>query len=96
MVAALLILVQITSFADVGALAGGAVSAAEPGPAGGGARRLRARRLHHGLSRPVAVGVALDWFGGAASVAGWRAAFVTIALGSAVAACAVRRASAEV
>ncbi|HKS89107.1 MAG TPA: hypothetical protein VJR70_06675, partial [Stellaceae bacterium] len=46
-----------------------------------------------GFLGPVAVGIAVDWFGGAASAAGWRAAFVTIALGSTAAACAVRRAN---
>ncbi len=94
-VAALLILVQITSFADVGALAGGAVSAADPARRGAALAVYALAGYTTGFLGPVAVGVALDWFGGAASVAGWRAAFVTIALGSAVAACAVRRASAE-
>jgi len=45
-----------------------------------------------GFLGPVAVGNALDWFGGAASVYGWRAGYLVIAIGSAVAAWAVWRA----
>jgi MFS family permease len=91
----LLILVQITSFADVGALAGGAVAAADPARRGAALAIYALAGYATGFLGPVAVGLALDWFGGAGSVAGWRAAFVTIALGSAVAACAVRRAPAR-
>ncbi|MGH7047762.1 MAG: MFS transporter [Stellaceae bacterium] len=91
-VMALLILVQITSFADVGALAGGAVSAADPARRGAALALYALAGYATGFLSPVAVGLALDWFGGAASVAGWRAAFVTIAIGSAACACAVRRA----
>jgi MFS family permease len=94
-VMALLILVQITSFADVGALAGGAVSAADPARRGAALAIYALAGYATGFLGPVAVGLALDWFGGAASVAGWRAAFVTIAFGSAAAACAVRRAPAR-
>lgn len=92
-VMALLILVQVTSFADVGALAGGAVAAADPARRGAALAVYALAGYATGFLGPVAVGLALDRFGGAASRAGWRAAFVTIALGSAAAACAVRRAS---
>jgi MFS family permease len=95
LVTALLVLVQITSFADVGALAGGAVAAADPARRGAGLALYALAGYATGFLGPVAVGIALDWFGGAASTAGWRAAFVTIALGSAAAACAVRRAPAR-
>lgn len=94
-VTALLVLVQITSFADVGALAGGAVAAADPARRGAGLALYALAGYATGFLGPVAVGIALDWFGGAASAAGWRAAFVTIAFGSAAAACAVRRAPAR-
>ena len=39
---------------------------------------------------PVAVGVALDAFGGAGNPTGWAAAFVTMALGSTAASWAMR------
>ncbi|HZT87833.1 MAG TPA: MFS transporter [Stellaceae bacterium] len=90
LVMGLLILVQITSFADVGALAGGAVLAADPARRGSALAIYALAGYATGFLGPVAVGLALDWFGGAGSVAGWRAAFVTIALGSTVAVCAVR------
>ncbi len=94
-VMALLVLVQITSFADVGALAGGAVAAADPARRGAALALYALAGYATGFLGPVAAGLVLDWFGGAASAAGWRAAFVTIALGSAAAACAVRRAPAR-
>ena len=90
----LLILVQVTSFADVGALAGGAVAAADPARRGTALALYALAGYATGFLGPVAVGIVLDWFGGAASPRGWSAAFVTIALGSAVAAFAVRRAPA--
>lgn len=88
----LLILVQITSFADVGALAGGAVAAADPTQRGAALALYAIAGFTTGFLGPVAVGHALDWFGGANSPSGWRAGFLVIALGSAVAACAVARA----
>jgi MFS family permease len=91
-VTALLILVQITSFADVGALAGGAVAASDPARRGAALALYALAGYATGFLGPVAAGLALDWFGGATSPAGWRAAFVTIALGSAAAALAARRA----
>lgn len=88
----LLILVQITSFADVGALAGGAVAAADPAQRGAALALYALAGFTTGFLGPVAVGSALDWFGGAASAAGWVAGFAVIAIGSAAAACAVWRA----
>jgi predicted MFS family arabinose efflux permease len=88
----LLILVQITSFADVGALAGGAVAAADPAQRGAALALYALAGFTTGFLGPVAVGSALDWFGGAATPAGWTAGFALIALGSAVAAWAVWRA----
>jgi MFS family permease len=86
----LLVLVQITSFADVGALAGGAVGAADPARRGAALAVYALAGYATGFLGPVAVGAALDLFGGAASPAGWRAGFVTIALGSTAAAAAIR------
>lgn len=91
-VMALLILVQITSFADVGALAGGAVAAADPLRRGSALALYALAGYGTGFVGPVAVGLALDRFGGAASPRGWSAAFLVIAFGSAAAAWAVGRA----
>jgi MFS family permease len=88
----LLVLVQITSFADVGALAGGAVAAADPAQRGAALALYALSGFTTGFLGPVAVGTVLDWFGGAASVSGWRAGYLVIAIGSAVAAWAVWRA----
>jgi MFS family permease len=88
----LLMLVQITSFADVGALAGGAVAAADPAQRGAALALYALSGFTTGFLGPVAVGTVLDWFGGVASVSGWRAGYLVIAMGSAVAAWAVWRA----
>ena len=88
----LLILVQITSFADVGALAGGAVAAADPAQRGAALALYALAGFTTGFLGPVAVGIAIDWFGGAASASAWMMGFIAISLGSAVAAWAVWRA----
>jgi predicted MFS family arabinose efflux permease len=88
----LLILVQITSFADVGALAGGVVGAADPAQRGAALALYALAGFTTGFLGPVAVGNALDWFGGAASASGWMVSFILIAIGSAAAAWAVWRA----
>jgi predicted MFS family arabinose efflux permease len=85
----LLVFVQITSFADVGALAGGAVAAADPAQRGAALALYALAGFTTGFLAPVVVGMALDWFGGAASASGWTAGFVVIALGSAAAALTV-------
>jgi len=82
----LVVLVQITSFADVGALAGGAVAAADP------AQRGAALALY--ALAGFTTGTVLDRFGGVASASGWTAGYLVIALGSAFAAWAVWRAPA--
>jgi MFS family permease len=88
----LLILVQITSFADVGALAGGAVAAADPAQRGAALALYALAGFTTGFLGPVVVGNTLDWFGGATSASGWMAGYFVIAVGSAVAAWAVWRA----
>ena len=88
----LLILVQITSFADVGALAGGAVAAADPAQRGAALALYALAGFTTGFLGPVAVGNALDWFGGATTASGWMAGYAVIAIGSAAAAWAVWRA----
>jgi MFS family permease len=89
-VLSLLILVQITSFADVGALAGGAIAAADPARRGAALALYALVGFASGFAGPVVVGSMIDWFGGSRSVAGWEAAFAVMAVGSAVAAAAVR------
>ena len=88
----LLVLVQITSFADVGALAGGAVAAADPAQRGAALALYALGGFTTGFLGPVVVGNMLDWFGGAESASGWSAGYLVISLGSAVAAWAVWRA----
>jgi MFS-type transporter involved in bile tolerance (Atg22 family) len=86
----LLVLVQITSIADAGALSSGAVAVADPERRGAALAAYAFIGYTAAFVGPVAVGSAVDWFGGAASAAGWAAAFVTMALGSTAAACAMR------
>lgn len=85
----LLVLLQITSFADVGALGAGAVGLADPARRGASLGIYALGGFASGFLGPVAFGLALDWFGGSDSAAGWRAAFLTLALGSTAAALAV-------
>jgi MFS family permease len=85
----LLVLVQITSFADVGALAGGAVAAADPAQRGASLALYALSGFTTGFLGPVAIGAVLDRFGGTASASGWMAGFALIALGSTAAALAV-------
>jgi predicted MFS family arabinose efflux permease len=88
----LLVLVQITRFADVGALAGGAVAAADPAQRGAALALYALAGFATGFLGPVAVGNVLDLFGGAASPSGWAVGYLVIAIGSAVAAWAIWRA----
>src|SRR6516165_9775081 len=87
----LLVLVQITSFADVGALAGGAVAAADPAQRGAALALYALAGFTTGFLGPVAVGNVLDCFGGAATASGWRGGYAVIAFGSAFDAWAVWR-----
>lgn len=86
----LLILLQITSFADVGALAGGVVAAADPTRRGAALALYAVAGFAAGFLGPVLVGNALEVFGGIRSGTGWSAGFLVIALGSSVAAAATR------
>jgi predicted MFS family arabinose efflux permease len=87
----LLVLLQITSFADVGALSSGAVTAADPARRGAALAIYALTGNLSGFLATAMVGTAIEWFGGARSATGWSAAFVTMALGSTVAAYAVHR-----
>jgi MFS family permease len=86
----LLVLVQITSIADAGALSSGAVAAADPARRGAALAAYAFTGYTAAFVGPVAVGIALDQFGGAGSPTGWTAAFATMALGSTAAAWAMR------
>lgn len=86
----LLVLLQITSFADVGALAGGVVAAADPARRGIALALYALSGFATGFLGPVAVGNALEAFGGVRSVTAWSAGFLVMALGSSVTAVAVR------
>jgi MFS family permease len=86
----LLILLQITSFADVGALAGGVVASADPERRGAALAIYAVAGFAAGFLGPAVVGNALEAFGGIHSVTGWFAGFLVMALGSSVAAVALQ------
>lgn len=86
----LLVLVQITSIADAGALASGAVAVSDPMRRGTALAAFAFIGYTAAFIGPVVAGLALDQFGGAGSSAGWAAAFATMALGSTAAACTMR------
>lgn len=86
----LLVTAQIASLADASALASGAVTRADPARRGTALALFAFTGYMAAFIGPVAVGVALDAFGGAGNPAGWSAAFVTMALGSTAAGWAMR------
>src|SRR5579875_1304738 len=88
----LLIAAQIAAPADASALAAGAVAVADPARRGAALALYACAGYVAACVGPVAVGFALDAFGGAGSPSGWRAAFIAMALGSAAAAVAMRAA----
>lgn len=85
----LLILLQITSFADVSALGVGAVASSDPARRGAALAVYALAGFTTGFLGPAAVGLSLDWFGGADSRSGWTAAFLTMSIGSTAAALAI-------
>lgn len=88
-VLSLLILLQVTSFADVGALSGGAIAATDPAERGKAFGYYAMIGFASGFVGPVAVGMVLDQFGGLASSVAWPVAFIVMSLGSVAAGCAV-------
>lgn len=80
----LLMLLQITSFADVGALSVGVVSSLDPRWRGAALAVYSLVGYATGFAGSVVFGLCLDWFGGADSRSGWTAAFVALALGPVV------------
>jgi MFS family permease len=85
----LLILLQITSFADVGALGVGAIGSSTPSRRGASMAVYALAGFTTGFLGPAVIGLMLDLFGGSESAAGWTAAFLVMALGSAVTALAM-------
>lgn len=79
---ALLVLLQISSFADVGALTGGAVASAEDGRRGLSLGLFSFAGFVTGWLGPVAVGTILGLAG--MSERGWALAFLVMSVGSAV------------
>lgn len=88
----LLVLLQITSFADVSALGVGAVILSDPTRRGAALAIYALTGFTTGFLGPAAVGLSLDWFGGIDSRLGWTAAFLTMSIGSAAAGLAVWKA----
>ncbi|HEX6440832.1 MAG TPA: MFS transporter [Stellaceae bacterium] len=86
----LLVLAQVASLADASALAAGAVAAADLARRGAALALFAFVGYTAAFIGPVAVGIALDGFGGAGNSSGWSAAFVTMALGSTAAALAMQ------
>lgn len=84
LVLVLLIALQVSSFADVGALGVGAVSSLDPRRRGAALAIYSLAGYTTGFAGSVMFGFCLDWFGGADSRSGWAAAFMTLALGPAV------------
>ena len=81
-VLALLCFLQITSFADVGALAVGAVTSSDPSRRGAAMAVYAFAGFTTGFLSPVVIGVTIDLFGGSESASGWTAAFLVMAIGS--------------
>jgi len=86
----LLVLAQAASLADASALAAGAVAAADPARRGAALALFAFVGYSAAFIGPVAVGFALDAFGGGGHAVGWSAAFVTMALGSTAAGLAMQ------
>jgi MFS family permease len=89
LVLTLLILLQITSFADVGALGVGAIVASTPSRRGASMAVYALAGFSSGFLAPAAIGLVLDIFGGGGSESGWTAAFLVMAVGSSATAVAM-------
>jgi MFS family permease len=85
----LLVLLQITSFADVGALGVGAISTSTPSRRGASMAVYALAGFTSGFAAPAVMGMVLDLFGGSEPAHGWTAAFLVMAAGSCVTAIAM-------
>lgn len=88
----LLMLLQVTSFADVATLSVGAVTSVPPQQRGAAMAIYSLMGFVTGFAGSVIFGLCLEWFGGADSAGGWFAAFLMLGLGPIVTAVAVWRA----
>jgi MFS family permease len=68
----LLVLVQVTSIGDIGALTSGAVEAADAARRGAALAVYAFSGYVIAFAGPVVAGVALDWFGDGGRPEGWR------------------------
>lgn len=87
-VLALLVLLQVTSFADVGALGAGAVAATHPAERGRAFGIYATVGFASGFAGPAVVGLVLERLGGTESPDAWAGAFLVMGLGSSVTAAA--------
>jgi len=88
----LLMMLQMTSFADVATLSVGAVTSVPPQERGAAMAVYSLLGYFAGFAGSVAFGLFLGWFGGAHTSGGWSAAFAMLILGPIVTSIAVWRA----
>jgi len=88
----LLMMLQMTSFADVATLSVGAVTSVPPQQRGAAMAVYSLFGYVTGFASSVAFGLFLGWFGGAHTSSGWSAAFFMLILGPTVTSIAVWRA----
>ena len=87
----LLMMLQMTSFADVATLSVGAVTSVPPQQRGAAMAVYSLLGYFAGFAGSVAFGLFLGWFGGAHTSSGWSAAFMMLILGPIVTSVAVWR-----
>jgi MFS family permease len=87
----LLMLLQMTSFADVATLSVGAVTAVRPHQRGAAMAIYSLLGYLTGFAGSVTFGLVLGWFGGANASSGWSAAFLMLIAGPLLTAIAVWR-----
>jgi MFS family permease len=87
----LLMLLQMTSFADVATLSVGAVTSVRPHQRGAAMAIYSLLGYLTGFAGSVTFGLVLGWFGGANASSGWSAAFLMLIAGPLLTAIAVWR-----
>jgi MFS family permease len=90
LIVALLVLHGATSYGDAPSISAGVVEAATPGQRGATLAVFAMIGFLSGLAAPLVVGVLLEALGGTGSALAWSSVFVTLSLGSLVAATAMR------
>ena len=86
---ALLLLHALTSFGDVGAIAGGVVRATDAETRAAALALFGLIGFSFGFLGPLSVGFAIDWSGGVDAPNAWLFAFAVMAIGSAISALAM-------